>query len=714
MPHPPAASAAAWQTAPERDFLAFRLITVAELQLDTYFTDPVESKAYCRPRRRAARVLAAWEKDGATLTLTALPAAEKFQVSLGGAGFNAMLELHYLTEETLLQAATVEQFSGDIPAALIAASAWLDEEPDEPEETMLQAALAEIGGGFPAVRAAARDAPADPAPPASPEGPPPASTADTRQVEALVRAAAAELRRHGSPSLDAMNTAWLESQPQTLWPMLDAAVAASNARRRDEELITASRWLLANQLELIRYRLEGGHYWARAMLDTYQEKLIALVQAKTLAETEWFELVNLLNIAKVPIRPEMAEALAAAAAQATPDAPSGGTAQDLSRHLRGHLDELATLAESPFVVVEGLAQTGTLMPAEMRAFMTHELGLSPHSVLREAVPLLLLDPEPAVRQAAAAVLEQVASPETISPVMLRRTLLLRNWVPDAEREAIDRLVRKSRMKGVVCAQWAVAPKLVINSSMIDGSGAQSLLLTTPAGQTGPFIGLLLKQGFGIRDCWCNASLPRAEINRSLRETQRLMTWHATGRDHLDVVVQHHLACGLAAGRLPQVPIVDIAETIGAVDWKDRRLDVAAEIERLFNEVEAKQRGPAALFDSLQRSGVWIAKDPMMRSWFEDDAAVRAVAGERPPLTRDAAVQRLLGEVLTARREVWAERLLLLVLWLQPGPRDAMSARRRQDCVVLAQALLAGHPLQDIPAMVAIAERSIFAARAGKW
>jgi hypothetical protein len=90
------------------------------------------------------------------------------------------------------------------------------------------------------------------------------------------------------------------------------------------------------------------------------------------------------------------------------------------------------------MVVEGLAETSMLMPAELRAYMTHELGLSPHAVLREAVPLLLLDPEPTVRQAAAAVLEQVASPETISPVMLRRTLLIRNWVPEAEREAIDR------------------------------------------------------------------------------------------------------------------------------------------------------------------------------------------------------------------------------------------------------------------------------------
>jgi hypothetical protein len=186
------------------------------------------------------------------------------------------------------------------------------------------------------------------------------------------------------------------------------------------------------------------------MLDAYQEKLIALIQAEAVPEQDWFELVNLLKVAKVPIRPEMQEALTMAAVDATPgEAP---LPQEIPQQFRRLIDEIGAAADNPFMVVEGLAETSMLMPAELRAYMTHELGLSPHAVLREAVPLLLLDPEPTVRQAAAAVLEQVASPETISPVMLRRTLLIRNWVPEAEREAIDRLARKMRMKGVTCAQ----------------------------------------------------------------------------------------------------------------------------------------------------------------------------------------------------------------------------------------------------------------------
>jgi hypothetical protein len=319
---------------------------------------------------------------------------------------------------------------------------------------------------------------------------------DARRVKALTRAAAMAMRRDSSPTLGAVDQAWLEGQPQTLLLLLDTAVAASTAKRRDEELITACRWLLANQLELIRYKHERDYDWASVLLNAYQENLIVLARTQTLRNEDWFALVNLLNVAKVPIRPEMAEALAKAALDATPPGEAllpHGIPAEVSRLV----DELGRSAKDPFRVVEGLADIGLLMPLELRAYLTHEMGLSSHAVLREAVPLLLLDPEPVVRQSAAAVLERIASPQTFSPVMLRRTLLLRNWIPEAERVAIDRMVRKARVKGVECAQWTPASALSIQCTIVDGSGAQSLVLTTPGGHNSLFAGLLLKQGFGV-------------------------------------------------------------------------------------------------------------------------------------------------------------------------------------------------------------------------
>lgn len=720
MPQPIIPSASDWQSGLERDFLVFRLISLAELHLESYFADPAGSEDYQRPSRRATelrkgRALAIWKHDGVTLTLSTLPDAESFKVELRSARFGAELRLRYLPEMSELRAAKVEQFSGDIRVAITVAGEWLNDESDLPAETMLKAALEDLAHVLPAsaagTEAARRNGPSDP----SASVPSPPTAADRRDVKALVRTVADELRRNGAPSLETASQAWLESRPQSLWPLFETAVTAGTARRRDEAVMTACHWLLANQLELIRYRFERGHDWAQEMLDAYQEKLVALAQARTLPESDWFELFNLLKVAKVPIRPEMTEALTAAAAGATPEMTLGTTPQELSQQFRNLLNDLASSAESSFMVVEGLAETGTLIPADIRAFMVHELGLSPHAVLREAVPLLLLDPEPAIREAAIAVLEQVAGLETISPVMLRRTLLLRNWVSTVEREAIDRLVRKARLKGVECAQWAPAPPLAVQSSIIDGSGAQSLIITTPKGRTGLFAGLLLKQNFGIRDAWCNPSLARREINEAFRESRRRTPTASTGRDYLDVMVQHHIARGLAIGTLPHVAVVEIAETIGAADWKDRGLDVAAEIERRFAGLEAERRSSDAIAASLERSGAWVANNPMVQSWFEDDASIRPLAGGTARLNPQVAVQRVLEEILPVRREIWAERLLLTMLWLQGGAGEATPADGRwQDCAVLAHELLAGRKPAALPAMVVIAERSIAAARARSW
>jgi len=171
---------------------------------------------------------------------------------------------------------------------------------------------------------------------------------------------------------------------------------------------------------------------------------------------------------------------------------------------------------------------------------------------------------------------------------------------------------------------------------------------------------------------------------------------------------------MALGNLPQASLIAVAEAVGAADWKDRSLDVAAETERLFAALGTAAGAALAVTSSLQRSGRWLAKDPMMRSWLDDDAEIRAVAEGRPRPKRDLALRRMLEEVLPARREAWAERLLLLALWLRAAAGNTLPAERYQDSVVLARELVVGRPLAELPAMVAIAERSLAAAGAGSW
>jgi len=73
---------------------------------------------------------------------------------------------------------------------------------------------------------------------------------------------------------------------------------------------------------------------------------------------------------------------------------------------------------------------------------------------------------------------------------------------------------------------------------------------------------------------------------------------------------------------------------------------------------------------------------------------------------------VLDQVLTARRGVWAERLLFLALWLRAGTEAAVPAEWWRDCVMLAHELLTTRPLAELPAMVTIADRSVLVARVG--
>ena len=142
------------------------------------------------------------------------------------------------------------------------------------------------------------------------------------------------------------------------------------------------------------------------------------------------------------------------------------------------------------------------------------------------------------------------------------------------------------MKGVQPAQWEQRPDLALRASPIDGSGAQSMLFASRSGRSGLFAGLLLKQGFGIRDAWCHRDTPRREIASMVAEVQRKVVVPEVERSYIDLAVQHGIALGVAANNLPDPALLEIAEAVNGADWKDRRIDAAAETERLFAELPA--------------------------------------------------------------------------------------------------------------------------------
>ena len=538
---------------------------------------------------------------------------------------------------------------------------------------------------------------------------PPAATGLERS---RIKAIAKRLCRTADEDIGLEDRTWLEQTPQALPVITDNLIAAAAAepKRRDDKLVAAYLQMLTLQLEFVRYRLDRGWDWAEAMLDDFQKTLIELGESKGVPREDWFMMASALSEARVPISDETQTALAAAGFEADDVGPP----EEMQAMLRGFLDELSNMLASPFEVIETLKSSSALMPASLRGFLATELALSPHEKLRDAVPLMLLDDDSMVRRDAAAALEQSAQLETLSSDSLRRTIAIRNWIPAADRPAVDGMVRKARMAGVEIGTWPPAPPdIEYHATMIDGSGAQSVLTVSRSGRKGLFGGLLLRHGAGVVDAWADTELNRPKVNRLLKEAKLGGIFTQVDKGYVDSIIQHAIATGVANNTVPPEPLLQVAEAAGGSEWKDRRLDLKAEADRLFEELRPADRTPEGI-EALHAHGMeWMADDPIIGSWFEDGPEVSKILSKLPRTERAGMLGLVMSEILPPERPVWAERFLLMALWAQAST-EAKYRTRARDLVVAAHALLGDEPLEAVPVMGLIGVQTVRAFLEGGW
>ncbi len=694
---------------PRNDQTNEALLELAEAMLDEHFSDIDDCDAYeslygsGRGRRKPVPVTTLTESEfeagGSAAVMTGAKRTE-FTIRMVHPKFQATVAMVYQPDDGEVLSAQVAVFTGSRKDANRVLEKWLDEILTFDED--------DVAAMF-GLEEDDDDGDDQPFFGENPGAPPPPTPADAARIKRLAGSIARSLKEESGPRLSDDDQAWFESSPQTLWPILDGALASCTAKRRDDHLVAAFHFLLGAQLELIRYRIESGWDWAKAMADTYQERIVRIADTPGLQSDDWLEMVSALGRAKIEIHPDLRERLG--------DTAEGFQPEDMPEELMGAmhamLAQIAEQAPTAFDVVEAITDSGLVMPPGLMAFLVHEMARSPHAKLREAVPLMLLHQDRDVRQAAATVLEQIASPDVVSPESLRRMIAVRNWLPEAERPGLDQAIRKARLKDVACAQWPAAADIVTVASTIDGSGAQSLLITTRTGRTSVFAGLLLKQGFGLRDTWFEPEQPRRETNNILTQIRLKTPVADLDRRYLDIAVQHAIATGLREGRVPTANLLRVAEYAGGAEWRDRLIDVPSEAEELFAGLEAAARTPAAIEASLRRSAAWLTGEAFAESWFEDDPTIRAVVARAPRRDRKAAIQLLLTEGLPPGRLVWAERMVLLGLWAGAAKEKA-SKTLGPDFITLAHVLAGDRPLEDIPFMVGVAEKTVMVARSARW
>jgi hypothetical protein len=452
------------------------------------------------------------------------------------------------------------------------------------------------------------------------------------------------------------------------------------------------QYLLQGQLQSLRFERDRGYDVAIGMIENFQRAVAEHATEGRLRGTDLSLVTGTLHQAGIPA----SAALTAAVEESIAAVPEGfGMSEaQMLRELTGSIVEACE--GNAFLIVSSLAEAAHAMPPEFRAAIAPALIISPTAVAREAAVLMLLDPEPTVRAAAAAILERQSA--SLSPISVRRLIAMRNWRPEAERPQIDKIVRTARAKGIECAAWDAGGAEQILSSGLDGSFAQTCLIVSPAGQRKRLSSILCKRG--LRDALCAPPESKSQLQKMLAAAADDVDLKRVSRQYLDRIVRHGIQVGLDAGICPPASLLEVAEALGGAEWQPQRLDWREVLDELLAAIPATRRTPAALAATLAASGTLVEFSTLTHSWFEDDQDVARLVQRGGGRSQKKQATYLLQTVIARRREQWAELFVWTADWLREGDDPEGSPWR--EFSIVADAIAKGHDLEQIPLMEFIA------------
>jgi hypothetical protein len=509
------------------------------------------------------------------------------------------------------------------------------------------------------------------------------------------RSIAAAIAKGRPPALTPDLDQYLESSPREIFVAFEGVARHMPPGGNDETLALGYLFLLQQLLERLRYRTDRGYADAARLIADFQADVAARVEAGHIDGRMLAYVGGALHQSKIPASPELAKA---SARQHVNDREGWPVPDDV--HAAALAGLLEACGDDPFMLVGSLVEFSHATPAENRGALAAGLALCGASAARGAAVLLLLDPDRVVRRAVAEALAMVAS--ALSPTEVRRLVAMRNWRPENERAEVDGIVRKARAAGVDCAQWEAGSTETILATAIDGAATQGFLLVSPAGRKKRISSILTKGG--VADAWSGEPESRRRIEAALADSGMDAPMLAVTRSYLDRVLSHHLALGVERGMAPPLGLLQVAETLGGVDWQPARMDFGETLARLIAEIPAAMRGGTAVETVLRKSDELADLEAVAQSWFEDGPDIaRAIAGARAR-NRAKVVTYLLQSVIARHRDKWADLLLRTALWMREAPLELDLCWRQ--LAIVAKALADGRDMAEIGLMRDIAQRTL--------
>lgn len=517
---------------------------------------------------------------------------------------------------------------------------------------------------------------------------------DRKALTRIARTVAAEMKKNHVSSALPRALEPLEEYPEHVLDLVDLLTKEGVKKRPNDELIQGYAFILAHSLDLLRCAIERGDATIIRLVERVRAFLLEAASQGQIPPAVLLLVLHQFASAKLDAGDALRELMHQLMEQ-------DGGAQAAVAHgdARDHFARMAEDMENdPFAIHAHLDDSMETLPEEMRVGLVMATFSEDIPAFREASLGFLLSKTEDARTQIVACLTQVASHGLVSATMLRRMIAIRNWLPKAQRASLDVAIKTARAKGTSCAPTTKADIVDVLASGVDGSGAVTVLAIARDGRRHALAGLLLKQGFGIRDAWVRRGLSKAELRQILDHVGQEIEVAPASLDYLATVLRQGLAINLESGNPPPFGALDIVETFGLAEINPVATSVEALVAMYIAEIDPACLSASALTTILRESSHWLDAHTILKTWFEDNVP-KLVGSKRAAYEKRLAV--LLTGPLQARRRRWAE----LCAWM------AQSLKYRGDAdwqgfAIVARELLGTRPIDEIGLMRAIAKTTL--------
>lgn len=487
----------------------------------------------------------------------------------------------------------------------------------------------------------------------------------------------------------------LEDKPEHVFDLVDLLAKEGKKKRPNDKMINGYAFLLAHGLEMLRYGVDREDAAMTALIARLRQHLVAAGETGRITPPILLLVLHQFTGAKLEIGDELRHLM-----QTLMENDSDARAACERGEGDGHFARMVEqFGGDPFAIHACLDEALEAMPGDGRADVVMAAFADEQPAMREAAIGFLLNASADVRSKLIELLVLGCPHGLVSPTMLRRMIAMRNWLPASDRKDLDTAIKAARKTAVECAPWPRPTVRQVLASGIDGSGAFTLIVIVEQAGNHVVSGLLIKQGFGVRDAWVRRDASSAELRELVEHVAREIDLSETSLDYARAVCCQALAMNIEAGHPLLFAFLDFAESIGLCELNPEPLPVDKLVADLMAQVDAKHLTAAAMTRTLRRSADWQEDNPTLDSWFENNVA-EVIGSKRAPRAKQVAA--LLAGPLQANRRRWAE----LAAWTALSLKHRREPGDWQSFAILARELLGTRPLEDIGLMVSIADTTL--------